>query len=144
MRALLLISGLLVVMAGCRGPKPAGIEDVVGHSDLSYFQLSSVSGTRDGDRLTAQAVFTDSSSILVIDMNFAVGAPTTTLRSGTWQWTRNNKRESGSVAERSVTFLGGQDGPPSLGGTFDLVDESGAVRYRVHLPVAALKTRLPR
>lgn len=141
MRALLLISGVLVMMAGCRGPKPAGIEDAVGHSDLSYFQLSSLSGTRDGDRLAAQAVFTDSSSILVIDMNFAVGAPTT-LRSGTWQWTRNNKRESGSVAERSVTFLGGQDGPPSLGGTFDLLDESGPVRYRVHLPVAALKARL--
>lgn len=144
MRTILIGAVLLAALAACRSTKPAGIEDLRAHADLSYFQLSALSGVRDGDRLTAQAVFTDSSSILVIDMDFTVGTPTA-LRSGRWQWTRNNRRAAGAVAEQNTTFLGGQDGPPSLGGSFDLLDENGAPRYRVRIPTQALKPpRSPR
>ena len=51
-----------------------------------------------------------------MEMRFAIGSPTT-LESGTWRWSRNNQVAAGSIAARSVTFLGGQDGPPSIGGT---------------------------
>jgi hypothetical protein len=43
------------------------------------------------------------------------------------------------LAARSVTFLGGQDGPPSVGGSFDLLDAARMPVYRVNLPVTELK-----
>jgi hypothetical protein len=113
---------------------------LVQHENLSLFTLQSLRGTRDGDRLRTQAVFSDSSSILTVEMRFAIGSPTT-LESGAWKWARNNQMLSGSVAARSVTFLGGQDGPPSIGGTFDLLSTDGVVRYRVTIRVTELKVR---
>jgi len=112
----------------------------VTHENLSLFKLHSLRGTRDGDRLQAQAVFSDSSSILTMEMHFAIGSPTK-LDFGTWHWSRNNQMSSGSIAARSVTFLGGQDGPPSIGGTYDLLQQDGVVRYRVTIPVTALPER---
>ena len=41
-------------------------------------------------------------------------------------------------------FLGGQDGPPSIGGRFDLLDLSGVAEYRITIPTSELKTKLPR
>jgi hypothetical protein len=74
-----------------------------------------------GDRLDAEATFGDGSSTLVLNMRFAIGAPTK-LESGQWQWTGDGRLKTGTVTERSVMFLGGQDGPPSIGGRFDLRD----------------------
>jgi hypothetical protein len=132
----------MIFQASCaRAPRPA-VEDLTGHENLSSFTLGQVRGTRDGDRLAAEAVFGDGSSTLTVEMRFAVGAPTT-LTSGRWQWTRDGRVTSGTVAERSVTFLGGQSGPPSLGGGFNLLDQSGAAEYRVNIPLTELKTKLP-
>jgi hypothetical protein len=88
--------------------------------------------------MQAQAMYSDSSSILTLEMHFAIGSPTA-LRAGTWRWTRNNQMLGGTIGGRSVTFLGGQDGPPSIGGTYDLLDQNGEPRYRVVLPVTALQ-----
>ena len=129
----------MLFLAACGAKRPA-VEDLTTHEDLSLFKLHSLRGTRDGDRLQAQAVFSDSSSILTMEMHFAIGSPTT-LESGTWRWSRNNQMMSGGIAARSVTFLGGQDGPPSIGGTYDLHDSSGVARYRVAIPVTALPER---
>jgi hypothetical protein len=132
----------LVLMASCaRSPKPP-IEDLHARENLASFQLEQVRGTRDGDRLTAEARFGDGSSSLTVNLHFAVGAPTK-LESGRWEWTRNGNLATGTVAERSVMFLGGQDGPPSLGGRFDLLDPSGAAQYRITIPTAELKIKLP-
>jgi hypothetical protein len=95
-----------------------------------------VHGLRDGDHLAAQVLISDSSSILTLDLHFAVGSPTT-LESGTWRWSRPGGLLNGTVSARSVTFLGGQDGPPSIGGTFDLNGASNAT-YRVTLPLTAM------
>ena len=132
----------LLLLAGCGAPKEPMVEDLAAHENLSLFKLGSLRGTRDGDRLEAQAMFTDSSTMLNIDMRFVIGAPNSTLESGAWRWTRNNRLMSGTVAARSVMFLGGQSGPPSIGGTFDLIGEDGAARYRVTIPVTELKGRL--
>jgi hypothetical protein len=131
----------LLVLAACGGSKAPAVEDLASHENLAMFKLGSLRGTRDGDRLVAQAMFTDSSSMLTIDMHFAVGTPTT-LESGMWRWARNNRLMTGTVTGRSVTFLGGQDGPPSIGGSFDLLGPDGAAKFRVSIPLTELKTRL--
>ena len=130
----------VVLLVSCGQPKPAAVQDLASHETLSSFTLHSVAGTRDGDRLHTQAIFSDSSSILTVEMHFAIGSPTT-LESGVWRWSRSGQLLTGAVASRSVTFLGGQDGPPSIGGTFDLLGTDGLARYRVNIPVTQLKTR---
>jgi hypothetical protein len=133
----------LLLLAACAGPKRPAVQDLAGREDLSLFTLQSIAGTRDGDRLQARAVFSDSSSILSVEMHFAIGSPTT-LESGAWQWSHNGQLLRGSVAARSITFLGGQDGPPSIGGAFELLGADGAARYRVNIPVTQLKERWKR
>jgi hypothetical protein len=130
----------VVLVAGCGESKRKAVQDLASHEDLSSFTLHSVAGTRDGDRLRAQAIFSDSSSILTVELHFAIGSPTT-LESGAWRWSRAGLILSGAAASRSITFLGGQDGPPSIGGTFDLLGPDGVARYRVSIPVTQLKTR---
>ena len=117
------------------------MEDLSTQQELSLFKLGSIQGTRDGDRLAVLAVVTDSSSIVTMEMGFEVGSPMV-LQSGAWKWNRNADPNSGGIAAKSVTFLGGQDGPPSIGGTFDLLDSAGAARYRVRIPVTELKHKL--
>ncbi len=128
----------LLLLTACAGSKRPAIEDLTRGEDLSLFKLQSIRGTRDGDRLAARALVSDSSSMLKMEMHFAIGSPTQ-LESGTWQWTRAGQNSTGEVSARSVTFLGGQDGPPSIGGSFDLVDSSRKAVYRVNIPVTELK-----
>jgi hypothetical protein len=138
--SILVLTWGIVLLAACDEPKRTAVQDLAGHETLSSFTLHSVAGTRDGDRLQVQAIFSDSSSILTVEMHFAIGSPTT-LESGAWRWSRSGQLLTGAVASRSVTFLGGQDGPPSIGGTFDLLGADGLGRYRVKTPVTQLKTR---
>lgn len=134
------LCGALVFLIACGHPKRPAIEDLGGRENLSLFTLGSLRGVRDGDRLQVQAMFSDSSSVLTLEMRFLIGSPTA-LQSGAWRWARNNRLTDGAVAARSVTFLGGQSGSPSIGGTFDLLGPDGAARYRATIPVAELKTR---
>ena len=134
---------LFLLLAGCAHTDRKPLEDPSGHEDLSRFTIQSVRGVRDGDHLNAQVLISDSSSILKLDLHFAIGSPTT-LQSGTWQWSRPDQSVSlltGSVSARSVTFLGGQDGPPSIGGTFDLEQRAG-YPYRVTIPLTALPRQI--
>ena len=129
------------LLTACAESKREVVQDLTGNENLSLFTLHSLAGTRDGDRLYARAIISDSSSILAVEMQFAIGSPTK-LQSGGWRWMRNRQLLSGIVASRSVTFLGGQDGPPSIGGTFDLIGADGVALYRIHIPNTQLKTRL--
>jgi hypothetical protein len=129
---------ILLLLIACGGAKRPPIEDLSGHEDLLLFKLQSVRGTRDGDRLTAKAMFSDTSSILTLDLHFGIGSPTR-LESGAWQWTRTGSSKNGAVSARSVTFLGGQDGPPSIGGVFELSGDDGTALYRVNIPVTEVK-----
>jgi hypothetical protein len=127
---------LCLLLTGCAHPARKPLEDLSGREDLSGFKIQSVHGLRDGDRLAAQVLISDSSSILTLDLHFAIGSPTT-LQSGDWRWSRAGRLLNGTVAARSVTFLGGQDGPPSIGGTFDLSAPSYPT-YRLTLPLTVL------
>jgi len=130
---------LCVLAAGCHSGRPL-LQDLSGHKDLSLFTLQSVHGLRDGDRLAALVLISDSSSILTLDLHFAIGSPTT-LESGKWEWSQLSGVVAGTVAARSVTFLGGQDGPPSIGGVFDLTGADG-MTYRVTLPLTVLPRQI--
>lgn len=132
---------MLLLCAACQKP-PKPVQDLHGQEDVSGYTLTLVRGQRDGDRLDAHADFSDGPSSLMVDLHFTVGSPTT-LRSGRWKWSRHGHLTTGSVAAQSVMFLGGQNGPPSIVGTFDLVDSNGVAGYRVTIPTTALETRAP-
>ena len=135
------IAILFLLLAGCSGSNHPLLENATQTEDLSLFRLQSIRGTRDGDRLAVQALISDSSSILTLELHFAIGSPTK-LETGTWRWSRGGRQSSGTVSSRSVTFLGGQDGPPSIGGAFDLIaDNTGTPAYRVNLPLSELRER---
>jgi len=125
-----------LVLAACAPSPSIPLRDLSGNEDLGRFRLQSVHGVRDGDRMGVQVLISDSSSILTLDLHFAIGSPTK-LESGTWSWPYPTGLRKGSVSERSVTFLGGQDGPPSIGGVFDLTGPGG-YSYRVTIPLTAL------
>jgi hypothetical protein len=126
-----------ILLAGCGSRQSRPVEDVGGGQAVSQFALTSLRGTRDGDRLDVRAVYSDGARELTADLHFAVGAPTR-LVSGTWSCFGAR----GTVHERSVTFLGGQSGPPSLGGRFDLLAPDGNAQFRVTIPLQELKGRL--
>ncbi len=127
----------LFLLAGCGGRGRPAVEDLQHREGLSAFKVLAVRGVRSGAHLDTQALFSDSSSILTVEMRFLVGTPAT-LATGSWHWPRGSVT-AGEVAAREITFLGGQDGPPSIGGTFDLLDPGGTARYRINIPVTELK-----
>jgi hypothetical protein len=129
-----------LLLAGCAHSNRPALQDQSGREDLSRFTIQSVHGVRNGDRLAAQVLISDSSSILTLDLHFAIGSPTT-LETGNWRWSRPSGALNGTVSARSVTFLGGQDDGPSIGGTFDLVGTEGPI-YRVTLPLTVLPRQI--
>jgi hypothetical protein len=132
------LTGLVLLLAACGGRNIKLVEDIGGGRDVSQFTLTSLAGTRDGDKLNARAVFSKGGDDAIrLELRFSIGAPTR-LESGTW----NGSGDEGLVRERSVTFLGGQNGPPSLGGRFDLLGRDGSPRYRVNIPMQELKQKL--
>jgi hypothetical protein len=80
-------------------------------------------------------VFGDGSRALTVLLQFKID-PQARLQSGTW-----SGLGEGAVTERSSTFLGGQSGPPSLGGRFDLIGRDGKAMYRVTIPLQPLHDR---
>ena len=104
----------IVFMAACARPPRPPVEDLSGRENLSSYTLEQVRGTRVGDRLDSEATFGDGSSTLTVEMRFAIGAPTK-LASGRWQWTREGRLMSGTVAERSVMFLADRTVRPASG-----------------------------
>lgn len=131
-RAILLSAGLLMLVT-CANRTTKPVESIGGTNDVSRFTLTSLSGARSGEHLDAEAGFGDGSAALKVVLRFKVGVPTR-LESGSW----TGLGSGGRVAERSVTFLGGQSGPSSLGGRFDLVGPNGDVQYRITIPLRPL------
>lgn len=139
----MLVCCVLVLFAACSKLPRQPVEDLTGRENLTSYALGQVRGTRDGDRLDVEATFGDGTSTLTVEMRFEIGSPTK-LDTGRWRWMRDGHFTSGVVAERAVMFLGGQDGPPSIGGSYDLLDSTGAVQYRITIPTTELKIKLPR
>ncbi len=129
---------LFCVLAGCQRPDTRSVQDLLGGADLSRYLLTSLQGTRDGDRLDVRAIYRAApGEQITLDLRFTVGVPTS-LKTGGW----TGVGSGGTVRERSVTFLGGQSGPPSIGGRFDLLTPDGKPRFRVTIPLQELKHKL--
>ncbi|MFN0170741.1 MAG: hypothetical protein ACKV22_30335 [Bryobacteraceae bacterium] len=128
---------ILILLTACGRQAVPPVQDLAGGSDVSRFALTSIKGTRDGERLNVLAVFGDGARELRVDLQFITGSPTR-LTSGRW----SGLDGEGQVRERSVTFLGGQSGPPSIGGRFDLTGPDHVPRYRVTIPLQPLRNRL--
>ncbi|MBX9602008.1 MAG: hypothetical protein K2X35_13420 [Bryobacteraceae bacterium] len=126
-----------LLAAGCsRGPEMS-IEQLGGSPPAPGYSLKQLSGVRDGEVVHAAAEFTGADGELALTLRFRTGVPTR-LESGTWVWTRGGKRQEGRVSARTVEFLGGQSGRPSLGGVYDLLPEQGEPAYRVRWPATEL------
>jgi hypothetical protein len=128
-----LIAPLLIAACGSSGK--AKIENLQDSRELTSYRLKSVTGTRDGDLFKAQVVFASGLSVLTMKMRFRIGVPTH-LESGVYRWRRDGQLLEGPIAERSVTFLGGQSGRPGLGGTFTLLSPGGRPLYEVTVPTS--------
>jgi len=122
----------------CRSIEEATIENLQEESTLTEYQMTSLTGRRDGDRLPVQLVFEASSSSLRMDLLFRIGVPTR-LEFGQYQWNRQDEVLEGLVGASSVTFLGGQSDNPNLGGVFQLFSASGVPTYKVTLPTSEVK-----
>ena len=129
------LSAILLIACGSQQMKP--VEDLSGTRDAADFALTSLKGTRDGERLAVQAVYGDGLRSLTVHLRFRL-TPQAKLDRGTWA----GLAREGSVQERSVTFLGGQSGPPSIGGRFDLIGSGDKAMYRVTIPLQPLKDTL--
>jgi hypothetical protein len=127
----------LVLLGGCRSEPAKPVESLGGTGNVSEFELTSLKGTRDGERLEVHASYGDGSQTLTVRLQFNV-TPPARLTAGTWTGLGGN----GHVRERSVTFLGGQSGEPSIGGRFDLLGPDDRPMYRMSIPLQELKQRL--
>lgn len=134
MRLSIAVFGLLLAAIACGGRPAQPVEDVGGGRSVSQMVLKSLKGTRDGERLEVRATFSDASQTLQVNLQFNV-TPPARLSSGTW----TGLDAQGTIRQLAVTFLGGQNGPPSIGGRFELTSSDGRPLYRVAIPVQQLR-----
>jgi len=107
--------------------------------ELSSYHLRSMTGTRDGDKLLSEMVIADNSGTLTMRMRFLIGVPIR-LETGDYVWQRTGAPQiQGTIRAQAVTFQGGQDGPPSLGGSFQLIADDLPL-YDVRVPSTRLDT----
>lgn len=134
LRTVVALAICLVGISGCNSRHVPPVQSLAGSGDVSSFVLRSLKGTRDGERLEVQALYGDLSQTLLVDLQFNV-TPPARLVSGSWTGLDSH----GAVRERSLTFLGGQAGPPGFGGTFDLLGPDERALYRIAIPMQELK-----
>ncbi len=137
-RLSLLVGSAFFLLSSCRNIEEATIENLQEKSTLTDYQMISLAGRRDGDRLPVRLVFEAPSSSLRLDLLFRIGVPTR-LESGQYRWEGQDEVRGGRVRASSVTFLGGQSDNPNLGGVFQLLSASGEPIYQVRLPTSEVK-----
>ena len=130
-----------LAICACSDPNKLKIRRTRDNQELNTYRLRSLTGIRDGENLACTLVLGDNDGSLTMIMRFKVGVPTT-LVSGKYTWVRKDFREAleGEVKATSVTFQGGQDSPPSLGGNFELVGKNveDVSLYDVKVPATRL------
>lgn len=131
----------LWMLSGCESTGKLRIRRTRDGQDLAGYRVKSLTGIRDGEKLKSQLVLADNNGTLTMHMSFQVGVPTK-LESGVYQWTRADVKDTltGTIAADAVTFQGGQDSPPSLGGTFELLGgDVGVSLYQVRVPATRME-----
>jgi hypothetical protein len=133
-------------LGGCSRDNTATVVELSGQQPTPLpLRLASLTGVRAGYLVNATLQFTALSqqtsadaSQLAVRVVLRVGIPTTFER-GDYELVLQGERHAGPVTSPSLTFLGGQGGNPSIGGTFVLHDSDGAPAYRVTLPNTVMR-----
>src|SRR3954463_2126449 len=121
---------LLAIAAACANKEPR-IERMDGsQAVLLPLKLASMSGTRDGESITAAPLFTDGAESVRVDLHLSLGPPITFV-SGSYRAEVGGRTNEGPVICDSLSFQGGQTALPSVGGVFRLQDSNGLTLYRV-------------
>ena len=127
-------------IVACQEANKLTIRRTRDNHEMGSYRVRSLTGIRDGEKLACTLVLGDKDGSLTMVMKFQVGVPTK-LESGRYTWTRTDAREAleGTITAGAVSFQGGQDGPPSLGGTFELVGKDVDISlYQVKVPVTRM------
>lgn len=125
------VAAVLLVWLGCAPATPTIDERVGEQWAPSSYRFVRAEGQRDGEQTHAYFFFEGPEGAklevrLLLDLKPEAG-----MRVGRWYWDRADSSLSGSMTARSVRFLGGQGGPPSVGGTYTLrLEKAPFLRFR--------------
>jgi hypothetical protein len=112
-----------------------------GQSVHLSLKFESMFGMRDGDAVAAAPVFTNGMDAIRLDLHVRLGPPIAFV-SGSFKATVENQTVEGPVVCDSLSFLGGQNALPSVGGLFRLQDNAtGRTVYRVSMPPTPITRR---
>lgn len=103
-------------------------------------KLTSVSGTRDGEIVRATIEFREGGDFAAIAIVVKLGPPPQFI-SGTYRATIGGRSSMGIVETPSLSFLGGQNALPSVGGIFVLKTVGGPA-FRATLPPTPIQRQL--
>ena len=125
---------MIVISGGCtKNDKPLLDEFVNGDYKSRIVTNYQVNGIRDGATTKVSIKFVlENGERVQLELE-VVYNPRPILRSGYWRLD-GKKFGSGNVQAKSLRFLGGQGDVPSLGGRFELEEDSQS-RFRVLLPL---------
>ena len=127
----------LISLAGCASPEPR-FERMNGEQAAALpLKLDGFYGMRDGERVNAEARFADGADLVTIKLKVFLRPPAE-FSSGTYQGMIGGKMIMGRVECPSLTFQGGQEALPTVGGTFLLKDDQDRNAYRVKIPATTL------
>ncbi len=128
------IFGWVCSLAGC-SPASPGLErfDETAWLELGPVVVESMSGRRTGADVDAIGVFARGEDRMTLSMAFVLGPPARFVE-GRHSSRIGGESFEGVVSAESVTFLGGQNAEPSLGGVFLFENPTDGVRYRLRFP----------
>jgi len=136
-RMTLLLASALALLA-CQEASTLRIRRNRDGQSLSTYRLKSLTGIRDGENLGTELVLGDQQANLTMQLRFKIGVPTK-LESGSYTWQQPGAPQTqGIVKADEVIFQGGQDGPPSVGGTFELIVANNVALYQVKVPATPI------
>lgn len=123
-----------MLLTACGRPQSPRLERIADQTELPAHALRSLTGYGDADVLHTKVILAADSSMLTLDLRFRIGVPTR-LDEGSYLWQQTDTVLRGPVEQVSATFLGGQSGRASIGGTFDLLSPDGKRLFKVRIPV---------
>ncbi|MBI4551672.1 MAG: hypothetical protein HY710_05350 [Candidatus Latescibacteria bacterium] len=142
------VSLFTVLLIACQGAQSASVEQIRGSTASRLpLRLQACTGLREGYTVHGTFRFVRDPSgnpitgivppeSLIVQIEAEPGVPTRFI-SGTFRLYTKEGPLQGTVSAPSLTFLGGQGGRPSLGGTFLLKANQGD-SYKVSLPPTEL------
>jgi hypothetical protein len=103
-------------------------------------KFDGIYGVRDGASVTAEARFVDGADRVTMNIKLFLRPPAE-FTSGTYQAMIGGKMTAGAVECPSLTFQGGQEALPTVGGLFLLKDDQNRTVYQVRIPATTLSHR---